>query len=260
MALNTKSVFYFGHLIDNTNFTLDFDEGSGEINAELDPGSYSITEFATELARALNEVSELPQVYTVTVERSTRIVTISAPASFSLLVSTGSNVGTSVFTLAGFTGADRASGTSHDGDSPTGKEYLPQFKLQQYVPSSIWRNPTSASVNISSSGVVEVIRFGNIQFMECNIKWVTNNDVGTNDYIDNNPTALTDLIEFMDAITQKNTIEFMEDRDSRSFFETMILEKTRESTDGVGYKISELLNIKLPDWYETNKLMFRKIS
>ncbi len=260
MALSTRSVFYYGHLIDNTNFQLDFDEGSGEITAEINAGSYSLTGFAAEIERAMNAASELTQVYTVTVNRDTRIISISAPSSFSLLVSTGSHVGTSVFTLAGFTGADRASDTSHDGDTDSGKEYRPQFTLQGYIPTSIWRNPTSASVNVSSSGVVEVIRFGDVQFMECNIKWITDTDVGVNDYMDNSATAVADVIDFLEAATKKNTIEFMQDRDSRSTFETFILEKTPDSTDGVGYKLYELLNIKLPDWYETKKLMFRKLS
>ena len=95
--------------------------------------------------------------------------------------------------------------------------------------------------------------------MECNIKWVTNIDVSKTDWIDNNPTAVDDLRTFMDAITQKGTIEFMEDRDTRSIFETMILESTPESSDGVGYRLFEFTKgKKLPDWYETKMLKFRK--
>ncbi len=260
MALNTKSAFYFGHVITDANYQLDFDEGSGEITAELNVGSYSLTEFITELERALNAASQLPQDYTVSVDRSTRLVTISASSSFSLLVSSGTHFGTSVFSLAGFTGANRASQTIHIGNSASGKEYLPQFELQEYVPSSNFKNPTSAAVNTSSSGVVEVVRFGNIQFMECNIKWVTNNDVSKADWIDNNPTAVEDLIEFLDNLIQKGIVEFMEDRSNRNTYETMILEKTRDSGDGVGYKLKELTSMKLPDWYETKLLTFRKIS
>lgn len=261
MALNTKSVFYFGHVITDSNFQLDYDEGSGEVVAELNVGSYSLTEFGVELERALNASSQLPQLYTVSIDRATRLVTISAPGSFSLLISTGTHIGTSVFTLAGYTGADTASQTSHLGDSVSGSQYLPQFELQEYTPSENFKTPTSAEVNVSSSGKVEVVRYGDIRFMECNIKWVTDKDLSQTDWIDNNPTAVSDLRDFMDAITQKGTIEFMEDRDTRSIFETMILESTQDSSDGVGYRLFEFTKRKkLPDWYETKMLKFRKLS
>lgn len=259
MAANTKSVFYYGHLITEDNYQLDFDEGSGEIVAELNVGSYSLTEFVVELERALNAASQLPQEYNITLDRDTRRLTVTASNSFSLLVFSGTHSGTSVFPLMGFTGADRASNTTHQGDTGSGSEYLPQFELQQYTPTSNWKNPTSANVNIASSGEVEVVRFGEVQFMECNIAWITNNDVSKADWIDNNPTAVEDTIAFLEAATKKNRIEYMEDRDNRSVYETMILDKTKESKDGVGYKLYELINKKLPDWYETKMLTFRKL-
>jgi hypothetical protein len=259
MTVKTRSVFYYGHLIDDTNFQLDFDEGSGELVAEINVGSYSLSEFRTELERALNAASTLPQLYSVTLDRDTRQFTVTAPGSFSMLVSSGTHSGTSVYTLAGFTGADRASDTSHTGDTGSGSEYLPQLELQDYTPTSNFRKPTSAAVNIASSGEIEVVRFGDIQFMECNIAWITNQDVSSTDWLDNNPTAVEDTLDFLDKTTKKSKVEFMEDRDSRSIFETMLLDKTKDSKDGVGYRLYEFLKRKLPDWYETKTLTFRKL-
>ena len=113
MSLATHSKFYYGFEIDETNQYLDFNEGSGELSAELEIGLYSFTDYCAELARALNAAGG--STYTVTGNRTTRKITIAATGTFSLLVSSGSHEGTSAFATAGFTGADRSGSASYEG-------------------------------------------------------------------------------------------------------------------------------------------------
>ena len=53
--ITTHSAFIYGHTVNNTNFYFGINEGSGEILVELNVGAYTLTSFATELTRALNE-------------------------------------------------------------------------------------------------------------------------------------------------------------------------------------------------------------
>jgi len=258
MSVTTRSKFYYGHLIDDTNLRLDFDEGGGELTAILSITTYTLEEYVTELIRAMNVAGG--QTYIGTLDRDTREITISAPGTFNLLLTSGTHAGTSTFALAGFTGADTGLATSHTGNLGSGSEFRPQFVLQKYVPTSQIKNPTSVAVNVSTSNIVEVVRFGSVRFMECNIKWVTDTDVGVVDYLDNSQTAVADLIAFMEAATDKQRLEFMEDRDDSAIFENLLLESTADSQMGVGYKIHEMLGLNLPGWYESKKLLFRKVD
>lgn len=57
--IRTKSKFYYGHTIDSDNNLLDFKEGAGtELTATLNVGEYSLTDFVTEVARALNAAAD----------------------------------------------------------------------------------------------------------------------------------------------------------------------------------------------------------
>ena len=101
MSLLTHSKFYYGYEVTPAALYLDFDEGGGELTATLEIGSYTLTEFVAEVARALNEAGA--NTYTVTVDRATRIITIAADSSTDLLVEAGSHLGTTAWGLLGFT-------------------------------------------------------------------------------------------------------------------------------------------------------------
>jgi hypothetical protein len=97
MTIETRSKFYYGHTVNEANLYINFDDGSGEVTAQLRAGSYSLTDYVTEVARAMNEVGG--QEYTVTVDRSTRLITISASANFSILFLSGTNSSQSAIDL-----------------------------------------------------------------------------------------------------------------------------------------------------------------
>lgn len=258
MSIVSRSVFYYGHVIEETNFYIDFDEGSGEVIAELSLGSYSLSEFVIELARAMTEAGT--QTYDVTVDRDTRIITITAPSAFSILGATGSHAGGNVLPLAGFGAVDTSSATSQIGTSASGEEFAPQFYLQRFVNFDDIEQAVQSSVNESASGKIEVVSFGQRNFMECIIKFQTNIDMGDGADVETDLTGVDKLRAFMKAIIKKSNIEFMADRENRSNFTKCLLEKTPDSKEGTGFKLRELYSLGLPGFYETGTLVFRKVN
>lgn len=263
MSISTRSIFYYGHTIDETNNLLDFDEGSGQLTAEIPVGSYSLEELAQQLASSMSEASTLPQTYEASVNRSERKITISSTSTFSLLIDTGTSA-TSVYALAGFTGSDRTGSTSYEGDSASGKAYKPQFTLQKYISFDKFQTAASASLNKSASGRTELITFGREEFSEFEIKWTNNIDQGKGGPIETNLTGVEDLIDFLQDITKKNVFEYMPDRDNvdiegTGFFKC-ILESTEESKEGTGYRLKELINRGLPGYYDTGNIKIRRLT
>ena len=257
MTIKTKSKFYYGHVVTRQNRSMPIDEGSGEINVNLRVGSYSLTDFVTEVERALNSDATLD--YTVSVDRDTRIITIDISSGMEFLFSSGLTIGTSAAVLLGFAIADTGSSVQHIGTSASGSEFKPQFKLQNFdnnIKTSL------ANVNESANGKnIEVISFGRVGFMECNIMFQTDKTQSPKvSAIENDPSGVTNLRSFLDASTLKGDIEFMPDRDDTSTFTKVILEKTRESKDGTDYKVKEMTKMNIFDYFESGMITFRRIT
>lgn len=258
MSLTTHSRFYFGYEVTADNNLLDLDEGSGEITVELDIGSYTLTDFVAEIERALNENEDTTLDYTVSVNRVTRIITIAASATFDLLVATGSTIGQTVFTLAGFTGADRTGAATYNGNAASGSEYVTQFILQDHVPFDNYKGAAEGVVNKAASGKVEVVSFGDEEFMEANFKYVTNYNIGG--HIRYNATGVENLRTFMEFLRTKAPVEFMPDENDQATFFKMILESTPQDSKGLKYKLKELYDKGLPGFFDTGRLVFRKVT
>jgi len=259
--INTFSKFYYGHEIGINNYIIPLDEGSGEINVELRVGNYSLQNFIKEVERALNQFGT--QEYVVTVNRATRLITISAPNNFDLLFQTGSLSSISVRQLLGFTFNDFTSDNEYTGTIASGKEYIPQFKLQDYRAFSNNKEFLQSSVNESGKGIVEVVSFGVKQIMTCNIKFINNinrKSLQAKGLMKNDPQGVENANDFMTYIIGKADIEFMPDENDPSEFDTCLLERTEESKNGTSYLLKEMTEtIKLNDYYETGKLTFRKV-
>lgn len=256
MALGTQSKFYYGFEIDSTNNKIDFDEGGPELTATLSIGEYSATEIALEVQNQLNAEGAL--TYTVTFNRTTRIFTIAATGVFSLLITSGTNNGTSAYGAIGFTGADVTGFATYSG-AAAGSSYLTQFFIQDYTSADNWVKAADASVNKSASGKVEVISFGVEAFFEGNLKFVTDRDM-TGGFIRNNPTGVSDLRQLMTYLITKAPVEFMPDSDDEPTFYKIILESTPDQSNGTGFKLNELDGQGLRDFYETGVLKFRVVE
>lgn len=255
--IDSWSKFNYGHLVDSTNQFISFSEGGPELTAVIPAKGYSLAEFAAALRDALRTAGTLD--YLVSVNRNGNYLTISAPTNFQLLVSSGGTSGTSAFGLAGFSGADRTGANTYTGNLSSGDEYYPQFKLQSYVPSDNFQVSFDATVNKSASGRVEVVQFGVEKFIEMDLKFITNLPMDNN-VVKNNPTGLSDAIEFLQYITKKNNFEFVPDVSSPSTFQKVLLESSPGYSNGTGYKLKELVDQNLRDIYDIGLLKLRDLQ
>lgn len=259
MSLITHSKFIYGFEVSDEALFIDFDEGGSEITAELSIGSYTLTDFADELARALNEAGAFN--YAVSVDRATRVITISSDGgAFSLHVASGSHLGTTAFTLAGFTGADLTAANSYSANLAAGSEYATQFIAQSYVGPDDSKKAIYGTVNQSASGVVEVVTFGSLSFIEMNLMYVTDIDHGSSTVIRSDSSGVDKLRALMAHLTSKAPLEFMEDEDDANTFYSVMLESTPEDGKGLDSKLKEQYGKGLPNYFETGLLKFRVLE
>jgi hypothetical protein len=252
--LTTLSVFYFGHTVTTQNRSIDFDEGGAELQATLKVGDYTLTEYAAEIKRVMDIAGT--QIYTTSINRSTRAISVSAPSNFTLRVATGSRIGTTAYTMAGFTGANRTGSNSYTGNLGSGSEYRPQYPVFNYTSTAHSLVKETASVNISAVGVTQLIYFGEGSRPEMNIRLITNQTGLKNAPFFANVNGVANALTFMSYLITKAKVEFMPDVDNRNLFDKLILESTRDSKNGTEFT---LLNMKTPEFYETGDLTFRKV-
>lgn len=255
MSLTTRSSFYYGIEIDETNNKIDFDEGGDAIVATIESGAFSFQEFCTQIATALNDAGS--EDYTVTIDRSTRKITVAATGTFRFLGNSGLSKGVTALSEMGFALTDGTLATSVTGGSAIGSVFSPQFILQDHISTDNFRRAAFASVNKSASGKVQVQKFGTEKFMQCNIKYITNIVQPAGGIIESDINAVEDAQTFLQWMTEKKPAEFMADRDDVSTYQEFILESTDDSQDGTGYKLRELYDKGLPNYFETGKLIFR---
>lgn len=256
MSITTKSVFFYGHTITTNNSSIDFSEGAGEIQATLNPGSYTLTEFIAEVSRALNVAGAL--TYTVTVNRTTRFVTIAATGNFELLISTGTRVASSTWTLLGFSGADLTGSASYEGTAGSGSEFAPQALLDNYIPKEYWLQKQDAVVSKASSGIVQQLNFGDVRFYQMAINYQTNNNPTGHPDIDLDVAGITNLKNFLEYCITKAPIEFMPDKDTRSTYDKLIIETTPASKDGTEVVLQKLEGVA--GYYNSGTLEFRVVD
>jgi hypothetical protein len=254
----TNSAFYYGTEVTTINNEIGFDEGGGEILATMSTGKYSLTEYVTEIARVMNLAGAL--TYTVSVDRATRQITIAGSGSFDLLVSTTSS-GNSAFASIGFSGSDRTSLNSYKGNLAVGSSYLPQFRLQNFVDFDDNQSAILSNVLTSADGSqVEVVKFGTLKIMECEIDYITDLNLGKEGYIRTDLTGVAKARAFLEWCVTKGKLEFIPDILNPSTFNKVILESTPESKDGVGFKLKEQYSKGLVGFYTTGVLEFRELE
>lgn len=258
MSLVTRSVFYYGLVIDSQNQNINFNEGASELTAQVSVGDYTLEGLMTAIQTSLNDSGAL--TYTVSVDRDTRFVTIAASGSFNLLVSSGSQVGTSPFSLIGFTGADRSGAATYTGDSGAGSEFLPQFILQDYIESQNQKQFIETNILESASGQVQVVTYGRREIFDMTMRYITDIDQRGSGVIETDLTAVAKARAFMDFATTKAKMEFMPDRLSRSTKFDVLLESTPENNKGTDYILKEQLSDRLPGYFTTGVLKFRVVT
>jgi hypothetical protein len=92
--------------------------------------------------------------------------------------------------------------------------------------------------------------------MECDIKYINDYEHTKVSPIEENLNGVADANDFMEYITTKADLEFIRDRDDSDSFTTVFLESTRESKEGVNYKLKEIR--RLQGYFDTGLLIFRQ--
>lgn len=255
MTIYTRSSFYYGITIDDNNNKIDFNEGGSDLVATIEIGKYSLTDFAQ--AVAVQMTAEGTQLYIVTVDRSTRLLTISSTSNFSLLVTTGINAGIGAWGYVGFS-VDQTGSNTYTGTIACGSSYKPQFLLQNYVAFEDYSEATDGVVNKAASGKVSVVSFGSQRFMECLITWVTDRPQQFGSIIENDASAISNLRNFLIYAITKGDLEFIPDRATPSTYTRCVLESTPSSKDGIGFKLQELYGKGCVGYFETGLIKFRE--
>lgn len=255
MSLETFSKFYYGFEFDEDTQYIDFSEGGPQLTAEVTLGAYSPQQMAVEITTALNAVGAL--VYSCSFDNSDRTFTITGSSTFSLLVTSGTS-GAKAFSAFGFSGADKTSASTYTGNA-AGSVFEPQFILQDHISTDNYQRLVMPSVNKAADGTVEVIRFGTEKFLQSNIKFITNK-LSDGKVIKYNPTGVEDAQDFLQWLTLKKPVNYIEDILYPATYQTMILDSTPDNKDGTGYKLKELYDKNLPGFFETGILVFRLIE
>lgn len=252
-TLNTLSKFFYGTQVTNLSRSLDFNEGGPEIQATLKVGTYTLTEYAAEIQRALRAIGT--QNYLVTINRSTRKLTISAPLVFSLLAGTGSRIGSGIWATAGATATNKTGLNTYTLENGAGSEYVPQYYLFEYISkehSIILEDGTASS---TPSGYSQVASFGDGARIKMNIKLITNKLGLKNVGFVENASGVNDFMNFIKYLVKKGRTEFMPDKNTPNNFIKCHLESTANDRDARRF---ELKNMAV-DVYESDNLTFREV-
>ena len=253
--INTHSSFLFDFEVTPENKYIDFVESGETLVAEVETGSYSLEELLTEIQTALNETGILS--YTVSVNRATRIVTISSDSAFDLLVSSGDNADNSIYSLIGIpVVADFTAVTSVSGTTAVGTLYRTQFKLQDFVHCDDLQMQRFPTVSKSASGRTTMVSFGVDRFFEFSFKWITDLNI---DFI-RNVSSKADFNTLLRHMSQKRAVEFYPDEADTSTFYTIILESSPDAGDWTGYKLQEQYTRGLIGFYEFGPARFRVLE
>jgi len=252
--IKTYSKFYYGLAVDVLTNKMVVKEPLKEnvdVVISLPLGKYYFSEYLLVIQNALND--SLSNTYEVSIDRTTRKITITTTENFTMQVT---STGSSAYPLMGFT-TNRSGASSYTGDTGSGFEYVPQFYLQDYESFDTNKKYLDGKVNTTASGKQEIISFGLVQDMKCNIKWINDFQHDVASPIITNLTGLENAISFMDYCISKGSVEFIPDKDDVDTYSVVLLLSTSDSRDGVAYSIKEFNNIV--DYYQTGTLTFRKL-
>lgn len=259
MALKDYSAFIYGYEVRASNQYINFSEnGIDQIATLVQIGSYTMTSMADAIATALNSAGAYE--YEVTLDRQSRKYTISTVGNenFDLLIFSGNNKSISIFNLIGFTGADLLGANNYESNTESGSIYITQTPLKDFSDFSKNKEKAEASINSTPSGLTEVIAYSTIERLKLDLPLITN--YIPQRFIRETVTGVEEAEAFMDYAINKKPIEFCYSYKDLNNYVPCILDKTKESSNGVGYELKEKTRQALPFYYELTGLVFRKIE
>lgn len=252
-TIKTLSKFFYGTKVTRFDWAVDFNEGAGELQATLEVGNYSLTEYCTELQRAMRAAGS--QNYVVSLNRTTRKITISAPSNFSLLAGTGSRIGVGAWSIIGATATDKTSTNTYTMENGAGSEYVPQYYINQYIKEGHSIELEDAAVSSTPVGYSQVASFGDGSRLPMNIRLITNKTGLKNSGFVSNINGESDFMTFIKYAMKKGRLEFMPDKATPATYIKCFLESTPEDRDARKFKLKNMA----VDIYESGTLTFRKV-
>lgn len=250
-TINTLSKFFYNTTVTVLTNSVDFDEGGAELQATLNVGTYTLTEYAAEWQRALRAIGT--QDYVVSVNRTTGKLSFSAPLAFTLRALSGSRVGSGAWTTAGATATDKT-GTSITFENMAGSAYEPQFYIYDYISKAHSVNLEDATASSTPTGYAQVASFGDGSRVPMNIRLITDKTGLKNKGFIDNPNGVSDFMTFIKYLCKKGRVEFMPDKDTPNDFVSLFLESTPEDKDARKFALKNMA----VDVYESGKLIFRE--
>lgn len=250
MALTQKSMFLYGFQITANNRSIDFRAVNAETprQATLKLGYYSLTSLMAEIKRALEE-ADAQRIYTVAANRTiaggmeNRVTIATSGTYLQLLFSSGVRAASSVAPLIGFNAADYSGATSYTGSASAGTVLIPRHVGYNFLPPDLFRE-VFGTVNVSASGAKEAIVFNIQKFWQVEFRYET--------YAD----AVAKWSPFLDWCISQRRIEFTPEIGSPNVFYEGTLDKSEGSSNGLGYKLTEMLP-QHPGKFKTGILTFR---
>jgi hypothetical protein len=250
MALRNKSLFLYGYEVTTSNNSIDFiGEPSGPtLLASIPVGSYTLTDFMTQIKQALQAADPL-RTYTVTAVRTysgglqNRIMISSNGSLFQLLFQTGPRVSSSASTLMGFSSLDYTGSLSYTSVVTTGIALVPDYVGYSYLGPDFMHNVYGA-LNVSASGLKEAIVWQVQKFFQAEFRYEPEAKV------------ITEWTPLFDWMIQQKPFEFTPDITQPTVFYPCTLETSEADGKGLGFTMKEMLP-DFPFLYRTGMLKFR---
>jgi hypothetical protein len=251
------ALFLYGFDITGANQFLDFKTGpSAPIKtAVLRVGNYTLTGLCAELKRAM-QVADNAHIYTWGATRTygggtqNRVSVASTATALYLLGATGPNAANSVMSPIGFLPSDYSGNTGYTGANSAGIALIPEFPTWSYTsPDQFITN--DGSKNVSAAGIKETLVFSQMLFLEGQWKYITNYG---------GRTQQTEWQNFLKYATRQLKFEFSPSiYEDPSVYYQVTIESTGGDSNGMGYKLTQMVGLGLYRFWDTGIIKMRVI-
>lgn len=255
--ITTHSKFLYGFDVDAGTSYIDFDDGTTTYAVQIGSGSKTPDDLIADIETKMNEVGSVVS-YDCSFNRATRLFTISGSGPFDLLVNSGTNAASGIYSVLGIaTGSDFVGVTSVTGATAIGTVYNTQFKLQDYIPGDYNQMQRFAEVNKAASGKTTLVTFGTDEIFEMSFKWLTDIKQPSGGPIRTGTVA--SFAALMEHMTLKKAFELYPDENDSTTYYKLVLDATAESGNGTGFKISPKYGANLVGYYDTGVMKMRVV-
>ena len=262
MALETLSSFKYGYTFGPDNKFLQVEDENGIINFTFPEGDLCPSDLSLKVCQLFEATSAAARDYNLLFDPSNCTVKLQRDSGlpFTILSNTGTLASQGVYEDWGLdTSADLTGQSCYQGMKQIGKNFIPQVYLQDYISCENNRSLRNSTKSVSSTGeCCEILHCGYDEIFSFEIKAQTNIEQ-TCRFI-RNAKGLDELKDFMDWAICGKCIDFAPDCSKPEIRYKIKLERTPNSRDGTGYRLTEMLRTLGCGYFRTGRLEFRCIE